>query len=121
MKRIDSILRAYFLMLTISSVNPTGPVSNTNERPGAFPIAGAKDIRTSKTQPELDRPGVFKAGVLISDYLAVMLIYCLILALRNFGKEGSANARRVQLSNCCCTRNRTTEMETDAKKEAEQI
>ena len=122
MKRIDSILRAYFLMLTISSINPTGPVSTVNKRAGIFPIAGAKDVPTFKVQPESDRPGFYKAGVLISDYLGViLLIYALILALRDFGKESRANSRRVQLSHCCCSQHRSTEIQTDVKKETEQI
>lgn len=91
MKRVNSIPRAFFSAL--------------EERAAIIRFARATGLPTFKTQPKSASPRLFKAGVLVGDFLSSLSLYILIPTLRNFGKVFSAtrecehtsvNARRVQ-------------------------
>lgn len=76
MKRVKSTPRDFFSVL--------------EERAGIIRFARATGTTTFKTQPESASPGLFKAGVLISDFLTSGLLYILIPTLRKFGRVFSA-------------------------------
>jgi hypothetical protein len=68
MKRVNSIPGAF--------------LSTLNERAGTLRFAGATALPTFKSRPE-SLPRLYKAGVLIGDFLSSALFYIVIHKLRN--------------------------------------
>src|ERR1051325_4830537 len=103
MKSIRPIINTSLLMLAISQIYITGPISlaTLNKHAGNIPVVSASKIRALTTKPEsaTERP-YFEAGVLVGDYLSLIvvysLIYCLILALRNSARASSVNTNSAQ-------------------------
>lgn len=115
MRSIRLTCKLFFTMLAISLMSTNGVPSNFSASTDEIHGLGSRTILQAEAALE---PLHYEAGVLIGDYFPIILVYCLVLALRQLGKvlnvstdcakhlternRCHANHRQVQRCHDCC-------------------
>jgi len=100
MKSIGSMLRAFLLTIVVSSINGDGLTPDDHAHRS---IAYSRSVCTRKFDVERTVQGFqYKSGVLIGDYVSVILIYLVLLGLRPSDRRSALRNARKTLNTAHC-------------------